>query len=401
MDREELIRLLKTCKERFCKEDEEWKKCFRRNALIHHPDKGGEQENFKELNNCNSMMAEPERARAMMEREMAARAAAERARAAEIFEIDNINIRYPLPDNTKELIVKADIVPDAYCEGKIALTTVIFPPINDREIITAVLAAQRRTGRMLHGFIRKLVDFMAQYTQVVIGNRAFKGCISLTSITLPPKSLRTIGNQAFKGCSSLTSITLPDSVTTIGKRAFSGCSSLTSITLPDSVTTIEDWVFRDCSSLESVDIPNSVTSIEFGAFYGCSSLTSMDIPNSVTSIEFGAFKGCSSLTSITLPDSLKTIEKEAFSGCRSLTSITLPDSLTRIGDLAFKDCSSLTSITLPDSLTRIGNRAFKGCSSLMSIMWCYQTFRPLDVVNGTLQNALNGGCQRSFTNTFR
>ncbi len=67
MDTEELIRLLKTCKERFCKEDEEWKKCFKRNIFIHHPDKGGEEENFKELNNCNAMVKDleaAERARA-------------------------------------------------------------------------------------------------------------------------------------------------------------------------------------------------------------------------------------------------------------------------------------------------------------------------------------------------
>lgn len=88
MDREELIRLLKTCKERFCEEEEEWKKCFKRNIFIHHPDKGGEEENFKELNNCNAMVKDLEE---MMEREMAARAAAERARAraAEIFETDD------------------------------------------------------------------------------------------------------------------------------------------------------------------------------------------------------------------------------------------------------------------------------------------------------------------------
>ena len=75
MDTEELIRLLKTCKERFCKEDEEWKKGCKRNIFIHHPDKGGEEENFKELNNCNAMVKDLEAA------ERARAEAAERARA--------------------------------------------------------------------------------------------------------------------------------------------------------------------------------------------------------------------------------------------------------------------------------------------------------------------------------
>ena len=37
----------------------------------------------------------------------------------------------------------------------------------------------------------------------------------------------TIGEVAFGGCSSLTSITIPDKVTTIGDDAFAACSSLT------------------------------------------------------------------------------------------------------------------------------------------------------------------------------
>ena len=59
----------------------------------------------------------------------------------------------------------------------------------------------------------------------------------------------SIGNGAFSGCISLTSITIPDSVTSIGSSAFDDCISLTSITIPDSVTSIGAYAFLACSSL--------------------------------------------------------------------------------------------------------------------------------------------------------
>ena len=85
----------------------------------------------------------------------------------------------------------------------------------------------------------------------VIGNQAFDGCSSLTSLTLP-SSVSSIGSFAFSGCSGLTSLSLPSSVTSIGESAFSGCSGLTSLTLPSSVSSIGESAFSGCSGLSSI-----------------------------------------------------------------------------------------------------------------------------------------------------
>ena len=204
------------------------------------------------------------------------------------------------------------------------------------------------------------------YSVTSIGENAFSGCYSLTSITIP-ESVTSIGEYAFSGCYSLTSITIPESVTSIGEDAFSGCSSLTSITIPESVTSIGEDAFSGCSSLTSITIPEGVTSIGEYAFNGCSSLTSITIPNSVTSIGSFAFSGCSSLASITIPEGVTSIERNTFYACSCLTSITIPEGVTSIGNSAFYGCSSLTSITIPEGVTSIGSTAFRGCRSLTSI----------------------------------
>ena len=269
-----------------------------------------------------------------------------------------------------------------------------------------------------------------------------------------PDSVITIGDSAFSGCTSLTSVIIPDSVTSIGSSAFSGCSSLKSITLPfvggsksatsTSSSTLFGYIFgtsrytggvltkqyysSSSSSYATYYIPASLKSVTitggnilYGAFYNCTNLTSVTIGNSVTSIGYWAFFGCSSLQSITLPfvggsksttsssfsslfgyifgtssyaggvstkqyyssssyqifyipSSLKSvvitggnIPFGAFSNCTGLASITIPDSVTSIGGRAFSGCTSLTSVTIPDSVTSIDTYAFSDCTGLTSV----------------------------------
>ena len=205
-----------------------------------------------------------------------------------------------------------------------------------------------------------------EYTVKEIKEYTFRGCRSLTSVTIP-NSVTSIAEGTFYNCSGLTSVTIPNSVTSIGELAFWSCSSLTSVSIPNSVTSIGSYAFYDCSGLTSVTIPNSLTIIEHNIFEDCSGLTSVTIPNSVTNIESSAFKDCSGLTSVTIPNSVTSIGGSAFCDCTGLTSITIPNSVTSIGGFAFRGCSGLTSITIPNSVTNIENTVFAYCSSLTSI----------------------------------
>ena len=261
--------------------------------------------------------------------------------------------------------------------------------------------------------IPETVKTVITYRVVGIGDAAFLGCTSLTSITIP-NSVTNIGISAFYGCSSLLSISIPNNVTNIDNNAFRGCTSLTSVTIPNSVMSIGDYAFYGCTGLTSITIPNRVTYIGEYTFKGCTSLTSVTIGESVSEIGKSAFESCTSLTSvvwnaihcvnfiipdapfpnsvtsftfgekvehvpaylcydmsvlasITIPNSVTSIGGSAFSGCSSLTSVTIPNSVTSIGTYAFQGCSSLSSVTIPNNVTSIEAGAFSGCSSLTSV----------------------------------
>ena len=210
-------------------------------------------------------------------------------------------------------------------------------------------------------------DVIGCYTSNdIIGQYAFYGCSSLTSVNIP-SSVTSIGWRAFESCSSLTSVNIPSGVTEIGVYTFSGCRSLTSVNIPSSVTVIGGRAFSDCSSLTNINIPSSVKWIGESTFSGCSSLTSVNIPSSVTVIGGYAFSGCSSLTSVNIPSSVTEIRESTFSDCSSLTSVNIPSSVTEIREYAFDGCSSLISVKIPSSVTSIGGSAFSGCSGLRSI----------------------------------
>lgn len=163
-----------------------------------------------------------------------------------------------------------------------------------------------------------------------IGNYSFSSCYNIESISVEEGNpiydsrdncnciIKTSENELIAGCYNSF---IPNSITSIGIAAFKGCSTLTAISVPNSVTTIGAEAFLDCSSLTSISIPNKIKTIQGGTFRGCEKLAAISFPNSINEIGDYAFFNCRSLTSVTFPNSITSIGKKAFGSCVSLEKI--------------------------------------------------------------------------------
>ena len=225
-----------------------------------------------------------------------------------------------------------------------------------------------------------------------IGDSAFYGCTTLTSMVLP-NTVSSIGKEAFRGCSSLKSISLGNSLYSIGDYAFRYCSSMQSFTIPKSVYTIGKQVFEGCTGAITVDskivetnynsenapftstggwlygskfseliIGDNVTKVGDYALAYCNTLNKISIGHRVESIGAYAFYNCTSLKTATIHDRVASIGAGVFKGCTSLTSVSIPDSVTAIKEQTFYGCSSMKSLTIPNSITSIGKEAFYNCT---------------------------------------
>ncbi len=140
-------------------------------------------------------------------------------------------------------------------------------------LVDGVLYNANQTHLLLYPVSDARTSYEILGGTIAIESSAFYGAKNLEKIVFP-RSLKTIQNAetnqagVFENCTALKSVSFPFGLSTIGDYAFMGCSSLTSVFFPDAATKLKIGMgaFLNCLELKSVRLYSNVESIGVEAF---------------------------------------------------------------------------------------------------------------------------------------
>ena len=164
----------------------------------------------------------------------------------------------------------------------------------------------------------------------VIGESAFaysRHNEEILSVTIPD-SVTTIERNAFNNRSEMITVNIGQNsqLTTIGNNAFSGNHSLTSIYIPAGLTSLGDGVFNNCGALNNIAVATGNT------------VYSDEGNNLIEKATNTLLRGTNNST---IPASVTTIAPRAFSRTTA-TELVIPVTVTTIGNYFIADSAYAT-----------------------------------------------------------
>lgn len=111
-----------------------------------------------------------------------------------------------------------------------------------------------------------------------INEQAFYGCKSIRKIHFP-KCTKIVEKAAFCGCSGLCECNMYN-LENIGDIAFKGCTSLSTISIGNQAKILGNQVFDGCSYLKKIGLPYDLDSCGSNIFIGCNNICTAQIHDS-------------------------------------------------------------------------------------------------------------------------
>ena len=215
----------------------------------------------------------------------------------------------------------------------------------------------------------------------------FLPALTAVLLVLPLKCVYADGvhKEEFMYDDALISISIDPDFTYIGNRAYYGCVNLTSVIIPEGVTRIGESAFAMCPNLSYVSIPSTVKTIEPGAFAGDVSLADLSISPYNDNFVYSngvlydsqvkkliSFLPGNGRVVYHMPDSVKTICNYAFWGNPTLEKVVCSKLVTTISPYDFAYCSGLRYVYMPSFIKSVQEYAFRDCKKLEYLYFGYK-----------------------------
>ena len=227
-------------------------------------------------------------------------------------------------------------------------------------------------------YLEYFYNYLSDFTEVVIGNSAFKNCISLIGVFFENQESQNLAESFFNDANlDFYHISEMLKYGTLNGRTFNKNA------VYPFIYSIGDSAFENCLSLSHLGTENTFC-------FGLTDLRSVEI------LGESAFSNCVSLNRILFGNSIKAIPDYAFFYCTYVTGIMFTkgnteesketdvnglcynSSLTEIGNYAFMNCGALVESAIESyefafqNLNTIGSYAFYNCR-LLSDLSLYDT----------------------------
>ena len=177
-----------------------------------------------------------------------------------------------------------------------------------------------------------------------IGESAFEGCTSLTSVDMVERENLTIGDRAFADCPSLASVSIEEGVNSLGDEVFSGCASLLSITFLDDSCEVGEGIFLGCGTISHARIhsPEVIGQLDLG-----DDLVTLALGGGIADISGTMLSALVNLRTLVLEEGVESVGDGAFTGSHNLELIAIPESIETMGASVF-DVEGQCMVAGPD-----------------------------------------------------
>lgn len=150
-----------------------------------------------------------------------------------------------------------------------------------------------------------------------IPTRAFKNCKKCNFDISNEVAITLLGEGSFEGCEKLTTVVDLANVDKLYPNTFKNCKSLTSISIPLKSIPSSERVKENGVTLNTYIIPSHFC-------YGCTNLKTVIFDNKTEQLDDSCFENCASLTAITIPSNVNTIGKRIFYDDFQLGRLNIP-----------------------------------------------------------------------------